>query len=57
MRTRTLVSVGAVVALCALAGQTLAAISAQEAAKLGAELTPLGGEKAGNSAGTIPACS
>ena len=32
-----------------------AAISAQEAARLGAELTPLGGEKAGNASGTIPA--
>jgi hypothetical protein len=31
------------------------AISAQEAARLGADLTPLGGEKAGNAAGTIPA--
>jgi hypothetical protein len=32
-----------------------AAVSAQEAARLGADLTPLGGEKAGNAAGTIPA--
>ena len=32
-----------------------AAVSAQEAAHLGADLTPLGGEKAGNAAGTIPA--
>ena len=31
------------------------AVSAQEAARLGADLTPLGGEKAGNAAGTIPA--
>ncbi|MCA8973708.1 MAG: DUF1329 domain-containing protein [Planctomycetes bacterium] len=31
------------------------AISAAEAAKLGGELTPLGAEKAGNAAGTIPA--
>src|SRR5215813_3704433 len=31
-----------------------AAISPQEAAKLGAELTPLGAEKAGNADGTIP---
>jgi len=29
--------------------------SAQQAARLGAELTPLGAEKAGNAAGTIPA--
>ena len=33
----------------------MAAISAEEAARLGADLTPLGGEKAGNAAGTIPA--
>ena len=32
-----------------------AAVSPQEAARLGADLTPLGGEKAGNAAGTIPA--
>ncbi len=32
-----------------------AGVSAQDAARLGADLTPLGGEKAGNAAGTIPA--
>jgi hypothetical protein len=32
-----------------------AAVSASEAAKLGAELTPLGAEKAGNADGSIPA--
>lgn len=32
-----------------------AAVSAEEAAKLKSELTPLGGEKAGNKEGTIPA--
>jgi len=32
-----------------------AAVSAEEAARLGNDLTPLGGEKAGNAAGTIPA--
>jgi hypothetical protein len=32
-----------------------AAVSAQEAARLGADLTPMGAEKAGNAAGTIPA--
>jgi Protein of unknown function (DUF1329) len=36
-------------------GAAWAAISAQEAAHLGENLTPLGGEKAGNAAGTIPA--
>jgi hypothetical protein len=33
---------------------TWAAITAQEAAHLGADLTPLGAEKAGNADGTIP---
>src|SRR5262245_32812571 len=33
----------------------MAAVSAADAAKLGAELTPLGAEKAGNADGTIPA--
>jgi hypothetical protein len=32
-----------------------AAVTAQEAERLGAELTPLGGEKKGNAEGTIPA--
>ncbi len=49
---RTIVTV---LALCGLANPSYAAVSAQEAARLGADLTPLGGEKAGNSAGTIPA--
>lgn len=44
-------------AICGLlaAAPLLAAVSAEEAAKLKGELTPLGGEKAGNSDGTIPA--
>ena len=33
----------------------LAAVSADEAKKLGTTLTPLGAEKAGNAEGTIPA--
>jgi hypothetical protein len=37
------------------AGAALASVSAEEAAKLGTTLTPLGAEKAGNAAGTIPA--
>src|SRR5579863_8913772 len=43
----------------ALLGAQLAwgAVSPQEAARLGADLTPLGGEKAGNADGTIPAWS
>lgn len=42
-------------ALCGFMNAASAAVSAQEAARLGADLTPLGGEKAGNAAGTIPA--
>ena len=34
---------------------TAAAVTAQQAAKLGGELTPMGAEKAANAAGTIPA--
>ncbi len=37
------------------AGQGFAAITAEQAARLGNDLTPLGGEKAGNADGTIPA--
>jgi hypothetical protein len=36
-------------------GLVIAGVSAQDAARLGVDLTPLGGEKAGNAAGTIPA--
>ena len=36
-------------------GMAQAKVSASEAAKLGTSLTPVGGEKAGNAAGTIPA--
>jgi hypothetical protein len=45
----------AAAALLLSGGLAQAAISPQEAARLGADLTPLGGEKAGNAAGTIPA--
>ncbi|MEO4046972.1 DUF1329 domain-containing protein [Pseudomonas sp. CAU 1711] len=41
--------------LSLLAGPVLAAVAPEEAAKLGASLTPLGGEKAGNADGSIPA--
>ena len=47
------IAAGAV--LAAGTGMVQAAVSAEEAAKLGRELTPVGGEKAGNAAGTIPA--
>jgi len=38
-----------------IASQGFAGVSADQAARLGKDLTPLGGEKAGNSEGTIPA--
>lgn len=44
-----------VVLVSLLSFQTLAAVSEKEAAKLGNSLTPLGGEKAANASGTIPA--
>ncbi len=37
------------------ASLAFAAITAEQAARLGQDLTPLGGERAGNAAGTIPA--
>jgi hypothetical protein len=45
----------AILLFTGLAGQSFAAISAEEAARLGKDLTPVGAEKAGNAAGTIPA--
>ncbi|MGQ3055848.1 MAG: DUF1329 domain-containing protein, partial [Nevskia sp.] len=44
-----------VAAAIAFAVPAHAKVSAEEAAKLGKELTPVGAEKAGNKAGTIPA--
>ncbi|MBV6752695.1 DUF1329 domain-containing protein [Pseudomonas chlororaphis] len=52
--TKSLLQVG-VLGLSLLATGVMAAVSADEAAKLGASLTPMGAEKAGNAAGTIPA--
>ncbi len=43
------------VSLAAFTSVPLAAVSAEEAARLGRDLTPLGGIKAGNADGTIPA--
>ena len=44
-----------VLALFMSAADVTAKVSAEEAAKLGGELTPMGAEKAGNAEGTIPA--
>jgi len=43
-----------VLAFSLLASSVMAAVSPEEAAKLGTSLTPLGAEKAGNADGTIP---
>ena len=56
MTRKTLILAAGALALGALLSLPAAAeISAAEAAKLGAELTPVGAEKAGNADGTIPA--
>ncbi|MDF1552254.1 MAG: DUF1329 domain-containing protein [Deferrisomatales bacterium] len=53
--TRTTLLVGALCALLAGGTPSVAAVSADEAQKLKTTLTPLGGEKAGNADGSIPA--
>ena len=51
----TAIRLGAAIVLgCVLAAPAAAEIPAEEIARLGADLTPLGGERAGNAAGTIP---
>ncbi len=55
MKKQLFTTVCSAFALLALALPAQAAISPEEAARLGNELTPLGGEKAGNEDGTIPA--
>ncbi|MGE8415843.1 MAG: DUF1329 domain-containing protein [Pseudomonas sp.] len=52
--TKSLLHIG-VLGLSLLASGVMAAVSADEAAKLGTSLTPMGAETAGNAAGTIPA--
>ena len=44
----------ALVLACALVSPVSAELSADDIARLGKDLTPLGGERAGNAAGTIP---
>ncbi len=46
--------IGASLALALGSGGALAGVSAGEAAQLKSSLTPLGAEKAGNAAGSIP---
>ena len=50
--TKTLLKAG-VLGLSLLASSVMAAVSADEAAKLGTTLTPMGAEKAGNADGSI----
>jgi hypothetical protein len=46
---------GFLAAACLMMGAAVAAVSPQDAERLGADLTPLGGEKAANADGSIPA--
>ncbi|MFO7576518.1 MAG: DUF1329 domain-containing protein [Pelovirga sp.] len=55
MLKNALTWMSAALLIAGTAGLSLAAISAEEAARLGNDLTPLGAERAGNAAGTIPA--
>ncbi len=52
---KTLTILGASLAMAFGASQAMAQVSAAEAARLGQDLTPMGAERAGNAAGTIPA--
>ena len=53
--TKTLSLLVAAIALGLSTGNSLAAVSAEQASALKNQLTPLGAEKAGNAAGSIPA--
>lgn len=55
MKTKKLLSSSLIAALLAAPVAGFAAVSQQEAAKLGSELTPMGAQKEGNADGTIPA--
>ena len=55
MKAKKLLLQSGVLTLSLLATSVMAAVSADEAAKLGTTLTPLGAEMAGNADGTIPA--
>lgn len=55
--TKTLSLLVAAIALGLSAGNSLAAVSAEQASALKNQLTPLGAEKAGNAAGSIPVWS
>ncbi|NRB40711.1 MAG: DUF1329 domain-containing protein [Pseudomonadales bacterium] len=57
MNIKSVVAGGLLGALLLLPMVASAAVSQQEAKKLGSELTPMGAQKSGNTAGTIPAWS
>ncbi|WP_422421865.1 DUF1329 domain-containing protein [Pseudomonas sp. GZD-222] len=52
---KTILNKGCILALSLLTSQAMAAVSADEAARLGTTLTPLGAQKEGNADGSIPA--
>ncbi len=54
MKLRKRILAGGVITLSLLAASASAKVSDADAAKLGAELTPVGAEKAGNADGSIP---
>ena len=55
MKRNGILTLGAAaLTLCLVSFQSLAKLSPQEIARLGADLTPLGGEKAGSADGAIP---
>ena len=53
-KLKTILGAG-VLAAAGAAGIAAAGVTAEQAARLGADLTPMGAEKGGNAAGTIPA--
>ncbi|MEW6077529.1 MAG: DUF1329 domain-containing protein [Thermodesulfobacteriota bacterium] len=55
MLKKTLLPIGLLLLFAMVASSAWAVLSSEEIARLGKDLTPLGGEKAGNAAGTIPA--
>ncbi|MCD6467739.1 MAG: DUF1329 domain-containing protein [Thermoplasmata archaeon] len=55
MLRKLLVFIGGILLIMGMSATGWAKVSAEEIARLGAELTPLGAEKSGNQSGTIPA--
>ena len=55
MRLHTLSRLAALTVFLAAAGGAFAGVTLQEASELKSRLTPVGAERAGNAAGTIPA--